>query len=87
MGLGRRSRRRTIAARVLTYVTNEPQTASLRDAVAEHHTEYVLVPRVPTEAMLKAAWADALAEDAGAVWESMIVEWKLFVEQNELGNR
>ena len=34
--------------------------------------ELVLVPRKPTQEMLKAAWADALAEDAEGVWNSMI---------------
>jgi hypothetical protein len=37
--------------------------------------EMVLVPRKPTAEMLKAAWADALAEDAAGVWSSMIEEW------------
>jgi hypothetical protein len=36
------------------------------------NSEYVMVPRKPTEKMISAAWADALAEDAIAVWESMI---------------
>jgi hypothetical protein len=33
------------------------------------------VPRRPTKEMLDAAKYDALAEDAAAVWETMIVEW------------
>lgn len=35
---------------------------------------YVCVPCTPTPEMLRAAWADALAEDAGGVWSSMIEE-------------
>jgi len=34
--------------------------------------EMVLVPLIPTKEMIKAAWADALAEDAAGVWKSMI---------------
>lgn len=30
--------------------------------------------REPTEAMIEAAWADALAEDAKGVWQEMIDE-------------
>jgi len=37
--------------------------------------EMVSVPRKPTEEMLKAAWADALAEDAAGVWDAMIEAW------------
>lgn len=37
--------------------------------------EMVLVPRKPTKEMLEAAWADALAEDAGGVWKSMVENW------------
>jgi hypothetical protein len=33
---------------------------------------YVIVPRAPTKEMLDAAWADALDENASAVWSSMI---------------
>jgi hypothetical protein len=40
--------------------------------VTGQNKEYVLVPRVPTKEMLKAAWADALGEDAAGVWRSMI---------------
>ncbi len=46
----------------------------------------VLVPRDPTEAMLKAAWADALAEDAKGVWQSMIDAW-LLEQQGKLDQR
>jgi hypothetical protein len=36
----------------------------------------LLVPRKPTEAMIKAAWADTHDEDVAGVWASMIEEWK-----------
>jgi hypothetical protein len=42
---------------------------------AGDQVEMVSVPRIPTKEMLEAAWADALAEDAGAVWKSMIEAW------------
>jgi hypothetical protein len=48
--------------------------------------EMVLVPRIPTKEMIEAAWADALAEDAKGVWESMICEW-LSHQQGKLGKR
>lgn len=35
----------------------------------------VLVPRHPTKEMLDEAWADAHAEDARGVWDSMIEAW------------
>lgn len=38
----------------------------------ESNSDYVRVPRKPTQEMLRAAWADALAEDAEGVWKSMI---------------
>lgn len=41
-----------------------------RDTLEE--AGYVIVPREPTGEMLEAAWADALSEDAAAVWRSMI---------------
>lgn len=44
-------------------------------AVYSEETEMVLVPRQPTKEMVEAAKYDALAEDAAAVWETMIVEW------------
>jgi hypothetical protein len=40
--------------------------------VTGQNEEFVLVPRKPTEAMLRAAWADAHDEDALGVWDSMI---------------
>jgi hypothetical protein len=42
----------------------------------------VLVPRTPTASMIKAAWADALAEDAEGVWRSMIEAY-----ENEISRR
>jgi hypothetical protein len=50
----------------------------------ENQTEMVLVPRNPSAEMLNAAWADALAEDAGAVWKSMIESW-LDGEKRKIG--
>jgi hypothetical protein len=35
---------------------------------------YVCVPKQPTPEMIAAAWADALGEDAAAVWKDMIDE-------------
>jgi hypothetical protein len=54
-----------------------PAEASLVAATGENRApqEMVLVPRRPTREMLKAAWADALGEDAIGVWNSMIEEW------------
>lgn len=37
--------------------------------------DMVLVPRRPTKAMIEAAWADALAEDAKGVWMTMVDTW------------
>jgi hypothetical protein len=34
--------------------------------------DLLVVPKKPTQQMLDAAWASALAEDAAGVWESMI---------------
>ncbi len=38
---------------------------------------YVCVPVEPTEDMIEATWADALAEDARAVWKVMIHQFLL----------
>jgi hypothetical protein len=46
--------------------------------------EYVLVPRKPTEKMLKAGWEDAHGEDAAGVWQSMIEEWESSLQQGKL---
>lgn len=37
--------------------------------------EMILVPRTPTNEMIDAAWASALAEDAEGVWKSMVECW------------
>jgi len=42
----------------------------------QHDSAYVVVPREPTLAMLNAAWADALAEDAAGVWKAMIENYE-----------
>jgi hypothetical protein len=52
----------------------------------EDEVEMILVPHRPTKEMLEAAWADALAEDAAGVWNSMIEEW-LAGEQRKLLRR
>jgi hypothetical protein len=51
-------------------VGTEAKAQQVADAL--YALGYVCVPRVPSEAMLQAAWADALAEDAKAVWDTMI---------------
>ena len=38
--------------------------------------QFIFVPREPTKEMLRAAWADALGEDAAGVWRAMIEEYK-----------
>jgi len=48
---------------------------------ALREAEYAVVPRVPTKEMLSEAWADALGEDAAAVWETMIK-----VHEDSIGN-
>ena len=51
-------------------------SAKLEDAVTGQ-CEMVLVPRVPTGAMLKAGWAEAHEENAEGVWSDMIETWEL----------
>jgi hypothetical protein len=51
-------------------VGDEAQAQRIVDAIAAQG--YVCVPRIPTKAMLDAAWADAMAEDAKEVWATMI---------------
>lgn len=46
-----------------------------KECKGQGSAEMVLVPREPTEAMLRAAADDALAEDAKGVWKSMVAEW------------
>jgi hypothetical protein len=49
--------------------------SSLEDAVTGQ-SEYVLVPRVPTKAMLAEGWYEAHDEDAAGVWRVMVEEWE-----------
>jgi hypothetical protein len=49
--------------------------------------ELILVPRRPTQAMIKAAWASAADENAALVWRDMIDEWELSGKERELGRR
>jgi hypothetical protein len=42
----------------------------------EKKSDFILVPRVPTEAMLKAGWYEAHDEDAGGCWRVMVEEWE-----------
>lgn len=46
--------------------------AKLEDAVIGQREDYVLIPLLPTSAMLEAAADYALAEDAAGVWSAMI---------------
>lgn len=39
---------------------------------AARHLGWVLVPVEPTQEMLEAAWAEALAESADGVWREMV---------------
>lgn len=50
-------------------VTQRELVLQMRDIITNG---YVIVPREPTEAMLDAAWAEALGEDAAGVWREMI---------------
>ena len=36
----------------------------------------VVVPLIPTEQMIEAAWASTLDENAKLVWEDMIAAWR-----------
>jgi len=51
-------------------VGSRTEAQSVLDALAADG--WVVVPRIPTEHMLDAAWASALAENAKGVWEEMI---------------
>ncbi len=59
--------------------------------VAEKLSEmgFVCVPRQPTQALLDAAWAEALAENAAGVWDMMIgvSEGKLTAEGIPVSHR
>jgi hypothetical protein len=56
---------------------------SCRDRAVEN--DFVLVPRKATKEMLEAAWADALAEDAEGVWESMIQAYEESIGNSDSG--
>ena len=58
-------------------------SAKLEDAVTGQ-PEYVLVPRVPTQGMLDAAFYSAVSEKAESVWEDMIKAWESSHEQGEI---
>jgi hypothetical protein len=47
----------------------------------QNENELVLVPRKPTKDMIETAWADALAEDAEAVWRSMTQRYEESLRQ------
>ena len=53
----------------------------------QREREMILIPLQPTPEMIDAARESALAEDAGAVWQAMIEEYKRLCEQRELGQR
>ena len=55
---------------ILTGILGSEQARAALEALAS--SNFVVVPRVPTQAMLDAAWAAALAENAEGVWEEMI---------------
>ncbi len=55
------------------------------DTVTGQQEEMVLVPRRPTSEMLDAAFYPALAEDALAVWNAMIMEYENSLENGKLG--
>ncbi len=48
------------------------RVAGAEAAKAIESMGYVCVPREPTEEMLSGAYYDALEEDAGGVWKTMI---------------
>jgi hypothetical protein len=58
----------------LAIITAVLGSGARADAVMTALSEagWVCVPRVPTVAMLNAAWADAHAENAEGVWEEML---------------
>jgi hypothetical protein len=46
------------------------------DGAVTGQPEYILVPRIPTKAMLDAGWYEAHDEDAAGVWREMIRAWE-----------
>jgi hypothetical protein len=63
-----------------------PSNDKLEDAVTGQ-CEMVLVPRVPTDNMLRAAQDAAWAEDAAQVWSSMVEEWRSSSQQVKFGSK
>jgi hypothetical protein len=60
----------TLETRLASVLLSAATASEILDLIGE--AGYVIVPRLPTGEMIEAAWADALAEDAGRVWSSMI---------------
>jgi hypothetical protein len=56
-------------------LTNETKSADT-DVAVTGQCEYVLVPRVPTKAMLADGWYGAHDEDAASTWSLMIEAWE-----------
>ena len=53
-------------------------------------SEFVLVPRKPTPAMIKAGWYEAHDECAAGAWRDMIEAWELeqlSLQQGEVSQR
>lgn len=55
------------------------------EPVTGQHGDYILVPRTPTESMLKAGWYEAHEENALGVWRDMIDAWESTLKGRELG--
>lgn len=53
-----------------------PLSAKLEDAVTGQQSDFVLVPRNPTSAMLADGWYGAHDEDAAATWSLMVRAWE-----------
>lgn len=56
----------------------------------QRENEFVLVPRKPTAAMIKAGWYEAHDENAAGTWRDMIEAWELetsSLQQGEVGQR
>jgi len=70
------------------YLTDHEDTPKVENVTGQrdYGAEYVLVPRKPTKEMLKAAWADALGEDAEGVWSSMIETYERSRGNSDTGN-
>jgi hypothetical protein len=57
-------------------ICGHKESSQAEDAMTGQ-SEYVLVPREPTPAMLKAGWYEAHDEDAEGVWRVMIEAYEL----------